>query len=329
MPANLPPQYYETERKYRLAKSYEEKIAVLQEMLAIMPKHKGTDKLQADLRAKISKFRKASQKKPGAIRRTHTDHIPKEGAAQVTLIGPPNAGKSQILANFTNATPQIASYPFTTQEPIVGMMPWENIKIQIVDTPPIINEFLPSCVPTIIRETDIVLLVVDLSSDELLDQVEMVVEKLKEVKIVLIGKILKNNCLEGAICKKTLILGNKIDAEGAEQRLKILKDLYKGEFSIISISAINQSCQEEVKREIYRALKIIRTYTKVPGKSADLNDPIVLKEKSKVIDAARSIHKDFAKNLKYTKIWRKGRFDAWKVDKNYTLEEEDILEFHI
>ncbi len=329
MPANLPPQYYETERKYKLAKNYEEKITILQEMLAIMPKHKGTDRLQGDLRAKISKLRRASQKKPVAIRRTHIDHIPREGDAQVTLIGPPNAGKSQILANFTNATPQIASYPFTTQEPMVGMMSWENIKIQIVDTPPIINEFLPSYLPAIIRETDLALLVVDLSSDELLEQIEMVVEKLKEAKIALIGKILKNDCAEGTICKKTLILGNKMDAEGSGQRLEILKDLYKGEFSIISISAINSSCQDEVKREIYRALKIIRIYTKVPGKSADLNDPVVLEEKSKVIDAARAIHKDFAKNLKYTKIWRKNKFDAWKVDKNYGLEEGDILEFHI
>ncbi len=329
MPANLPPQYYEIERKYKLAKNYEEKIAILQEMLSIMPKHKGTDRLQADLRAKISKLRKASQKKPVAIRKTYTDHIPKEGAAQVILIGPPNTGKSQILANFTNATPQIASYPFTTQKPIVGMMKWENIKIQIVDTPPIINEFLPSYLPAIIGETDLALLVVDLGDDAVLEQVEMVVKKLKEVKVALIGNKLKNDCPEGIICKKTLVLGNKSDTEGSRQRLKILKDLYKDEFSIISISAINLSQQDEVKREIYRALKIIRIYTKIPGKSADLNDPIILEEKSKVINAARAIHKDFAKNLKYAKIWRKDIFDAWKIDKDFLLKEGDILEFHI
>jgi len=335
LPANLPPQYYEAERKYRLAKTYEEKIAILQEMLAIMPKHKGTDKLQADLRAKISKLRKASQKKPGAIRRTYRHHIPREGAAQIALIGPPNTGKSQILALFTNATPQIAPYPFTTGEPAVGMMRWENIKIQVVDTPPITNEFLPSWLPSIIRETDLALLVVDLSSDEVLDQTDMVMEKLKEAKIKLVGKVLKNTyqeLMEKIIYKKTLIIGNKKDAEGAEQRLEVLRDLYKDEFSIISISAINPSYQDnvkKVKREIYRALNIIRIYTKVPGKPVDLNDPIVLKEKNKVIDAARAIHKDFANNLKYAKMWRKGKFDAWKVDKDYPLEEGDIVEFHI
>jgi len=332
LPANLPPQYYEIERKYKLAKTYEEKIAILQEMLAIMPKHKGTDKLQADLRAKISKLRKASEKKPGAIRRTYRHHIPREGAAQVTLIGPPNVGKSQILDNFTNATPQIAPYPFTTGEPVVGMMPLENIKIQVVDTPPITNEFLPSYLPSIIRETDLALLVVDLSSDEVIDQMEMVIEKLKEVKIKLVGKMLKNTSTEGIIYKKTLIIGNKKDAEGAEQRLEVLRDLYKDEFSIISISAINPSYHNNIKkakREIYKALNIIRIYTKAPGKPVDLNDPIVLKEKSKVIDAARVIHKDFANNLKYAKMWRKGKFNAWKVDKDYPLEEGDIVEFHI
>jgi len=329
LPANLPPQYYETERKYRLAKTYQEKIAVLQEMLAIMPKHKGTDKLQADLRAKISKFRKASQKKPKTIRRDYSYHISREGAAQVVLIGLPNVGKSQVLASLTNATPQIAPYPFTTQEPAVGMMPWENIKIQVVDTPPITDEFLPSYLPSIIREADLALLIADLGSDNALDQVEMVVKKLREAKIKLVGKILKHPYAEGIIYKKTLILGNKKNVEGAGQRLEILRDLYKDEFSIISISAINPSYQDKLKREIYRALNIIRVYTKAPGKPADSNDPIVLGKKDKVIDAAQLIHKDFAKNLKYATIWREDQFNARKVDKDYPLEEGDIVEFHI
>ncbi|MCK4617972.1 50S ribosome-binding GTPase, partial [Candidatus Aerophobetes bacterium] len=172
MPANLPPQYYEAEKRYRDARTNEERLAILKEMWAIMPKHKGTDKLQGDLKAKISELKKEIQKPRTTHRRTYSRRVPRQGAAQVVLIGSPNVGKSQILSRLTKATPQVAPYPFTTQEPQVGMIEFEDIKIQLIDTPPITDDFIQPWLSPIIRSADLVLLVADLGSEEVLEEID-------------------------------------------------------------------------------------------------------------------------------------------------------------
>lgn len=338
MPANLPPQYYEAKRRYELAKTNAERIAVLEEMLAIMPKHKGTDKLSADLRTRISKLKKEGEKKPA--KSTHSYYIRKQGAAQIALIGMTNVGKSQLLASFTKATPEVAPYPFTTQEASVGMMPYENIQYQLVDTPPITPDYVKSWVFDLIKVADMVLLLIDLSSDDALDQIESVRKKLREHKIELVSKFSERLEQEQEQeeeefdipvlwQKKTIIVANKFDAEGAAERLKIIQELYGEEFEIVPISAQNGRGKEKIAEEVYKCLDIIRVYTKAPGKDADMSDPIVLNRGSTVTDAASKIHKDFAHNLKYARIWGLHRFNGQTVGKDEVLEEGDIVEFHI
>jgi len=329
MPANLPPQYYEAERRYRLAQNEQEKIAILYKMLAIMPKHKGTDKLQAELRAKISRLKKEIQKKRTTGKRTYSFHIPKQGAGQVVLIGAPNAGKSQIIQRLANAPVEVAPYPFTTHEPAVGMMKFENIKIQLIDTPPITGNFIEPYLPEIIRNADLVLLVADLANDSVLEKTEEVREKLRQFKIELGPQGNEDNQKEGWICKRTMMVGNKIDLKGANERLEILRGLYNKKFPMLAISAKETRGLNKLKREIYQALGIIRVYTKMPGKPPDLNDPIVLEKSSTVIDAAVAIHKDFAQKLKYARMWNSDKFNGQRVERDSTLEEGDILEFHI
>ncbi len=329
MPANLPPQYYEAEKRYRDARTNEERLAILKEMWAIMPKHKGTDRLQGDLKAKISELKKEMQKPRIAHRRTYSRHVPRQGAAQVVLIGPPNVGKSQILSRLTKATPQVASYPFTTQEPQVGMIEFEDIKIQLIDTPPIPGDFIQPWLPPIIRSADLLLLVVDLGSNEILEEIDGVIRRLEESRIKLVSEEPKEVGLFGDAYKKTIILGNKSDLEEAEGCLEALKDLYADKFPIISISGKDSGDWVRLKKEIYQALNIIRVYTKEPGKPADLKDPIVLKKGSIVFDAAKAIHKDFAHNLRYVRMWGSSKFDGQQVDRDHPLEDGDIVEFHV
>lgn len=331
MPANLPPQYYEAEKRYREASSFEDKISILQEMLAIMPKHKGTDKLQADLRARISKLKKAAEKKKKGPRRSSNPYqVPKEGAAQVVLIGPPNTGKSSILTSLTRASPEVAPYPFTTHHPSVGMMVYENIKIQLVDTPPVAPQFTVPWLKDILNRGDLLLVVLDLGKEDILEQIEATFEKLEELKIrpqrEEDGERIEE---EGFTYKKIAILANKDDVSGAKERLSILKEFYQKSFLIITSCTKSSQKREKVKQEIYQALNIIRVYTKVPGHSPDMEDPVVLKKGSLVVDAARAIHKDFARNLKYARIWGSDEFKGQKVEREHPLEDGDILEFHI
>jgi len=329
MPANLPPQYYEAEKRYRDARTNEERLAILKEMWAIMPKHKGTDKLQGDLKAKISELKKEMQKPRTAGRRTYSRRVPRQGAAQVVLIGPPNVGKSQILSRLTKATPQVAPYPFTTQEPQVGMVEFEDIKIQLIDTPPITSDFIQPWLPPIIRSADLILLVVDLGSDEVLEEMDGVIRRLEESRIKLVSDEPEGVGLFGDAYKKTIILGNKSDLEGAGPNPEALKDLYADKFPIISISSKDSGNGVRLKKEIYQALNIIRVYTKEPGKPADLKDPVVLKKGSIVLDAAKAIHKDFAHNLRYVRLWGSSKFDGQQVDRDHPLKDGDIVEFHL
>jgi ribosome-interacting GTPase 1 len=329
MPANLPPQYFEAEKRYRQAKEPRDKLKILQEMFAIMPKHKGTDKLQADLKFRISKLKKEMQQKKKTARRGDQYFVDKEGAAQVVLIGAPNVGKSQILSSLTNATPEVASYPYTTLKPLCGMIPFENIQIQLVDTPPISSDFMEPWLSGIIRNADLVMLVVDLGSENMRAEIETVFGRLDEYKIQLEAEEKETNPLDGIAHKKTTLLGNKSDQERSGAHLTLLKDLYGGRFPIFSISAQKGIKIEELKRYIFERLEILRVYTKTPGKKADFEDPVILKIGSTLLDAARTIHKDFAHNLKYARIWGAGVYDGQMVQKDFVLLDGHVVEFHI
>ena len=329
MPANLPPQYYEAERRYREAKDPQEKLRILHEMYSIMPKHKGTDKLQADVKAKISRLNKEIQQRKKTSRRGDQFFVEKEGAAQVVLIGPPNVGKSQVLISLSHATPEVAAYPYTTTKPLSGMMPYENIQIQLVDTPPIAAEFMEPWLAGIIRSADLVCLVVDLGAENMLDKITEVSQKLQEYKIVLERKEGETNPLDGIAHKKTFILGNKIDLPLSEANLRMLKEKYGQNLTIFTISAKEKRNLEEFKRFIYNSLEILRVYTKTPGKKADYEDPVIMKKGSTLLEAARAIHKDFAYNLKYARVWGEGVYDGQMVQKDFVLKDGHVVEFHI
>lgn len=329
MPANLPPQYFEAEKRYRTAKTDEEKLGCLQQMLAIMPKHKGTDKLQADLRRRISKLKKLASQRKKSSKRGDVFKVEQEGAGQLVLVGPPNAGKSQILASLTNANPEIAPYPFTTQKPLPGMMAYDHIQIQLVDVPPISPDYMEFWVPGIVRNSDGVLLVADLSADDLKDQTEMVIQRLKGAKVSLEREEKPIDPRDGIAHKKTLLLANKNDAEGSKEKFDILKEFYGKTYPVISFSAAQKNNLDDLKKEIYELLGIIRVYTKEPGKKPDYTDPIILKKGQRLLDAALSIHKDFARDLKYARIWGKEKYAGQKVQKDCPLQDEDVVEFHI
>jgi len=326
MPANLPPQYFEAEKKLRTAKSTADKIMALEEMLAIMPHHKGTDKLRADLRRRIAKLIESSDKKAATQRASML--IEKEGAAQITVIGLPNSGKSQLVSSITNASPTVAEYPFTTQSTTPGMMEFENIQIQLIDTPPLTGESTEWWLINTIRRADGLLIMVDLS-DAPLAQMEAIIAQLERMRIVLFESKAEAEPDIVLSQKKALIIGNKIDLDNAKQNYQALKNKYGEQLPIIAISAKEGNSLEELKLKIYQMLDIIRVYTKAPGKKPDFTEPIVLKRRSKLDDAAAEVHKDFAAKLKYARIWGSGKHDGLMVKRDHVLEDGDIIELHL
>jgi hypothetical protein len=326
MPANLPPQYFEAEKKLRLAKNPADKIVALEEMLAIMPKHKGTDHLHAELRKKIARLTEAAEKKLATKRASML--IDKEGAAQVVVIGLPNAGKSQLVCSVTNASPTVAEYPFTTQNAIPGMMGFENIKIQLIDTPPLVPQAIDFWLPPLLRRADALLIMVGLANAPE-EQMEAITKQLENMRIIIGDAGAKEDSEFITWHKKALIIGNKIDLDNAKQNYAALKNKYGEQFPVIAISAKEGIGLEELKREIYQLLDIIRVYTKAPRKKPDFTDPIILQRGSTLEDAAAAVHKDFAAKLKYARLWGSGKHDGIMAKRDHVLEDGDIIELHL
>lgn len=325
MPANLPPTYYEKERELRYAQSPEEKIQIYLELLAIMPKHKGTDHLKADLRQKISKLKKEIGKRPGPVR-TDFYHVSKEGSAQVVLLGMPNAGKSQILAALTNAEPEVRDYPFTTQKPQVGMMLYDNIQIQLVDMPPISKDFAPGWIFGIARSGDLLLVVLDLKKDPLA-QFATLLELMEKARIRIMTKTAREDT-ENTMVKRAIIVCNKIDAPGGTDAFEQVTERWGDTYRLHAISAKEKVQTGELKDNIYATLEIIRVYTKPPHRTYDRAHPYVLKKGSRVIELASQIHQDFMTELKYVRLWREGKYKGMRIDRDEVLQDEDVVEFH-
>ncbi|MGB9721205.1 MAG: GTPase [bacterium] len=320
MPANLPPQYFEVEKKYREAKTIQEKLFYLQELLAIIPKHKGTEKLQGELKAKISKTKEMMEKSKKSTGSTAWYQVERQGAGQVLLAGLPNSGKSSLLNLLTRTNVEVAPYPFTTTTFQVGMMEYEDIKIQIVDTPPVAEQ-APSWLYAAFRFADVLLILLDASSDDLLEQMEMIKKEL-ESRNIYIEK-------DKADSKKTIVLLNKSDVNKAEENSEVFLEFYQNKFNILKISTVTALNIETLKNLIFENLDIIRVYTKKIGQPPVKKEPIVLKIGSTVIEAAEHIHKDFKKNLKFTRLWNDKGFNGQRVEKNYVLQDGDIVEFHV
>ena len=311
MPANLTPDYFKAEQWYKTATTTEEKILALEQMLAVMPKHKGTDKLKADLRQKLSALKAGEEKhrKSGGV---DIFHVPKTGAGQVVLLGTPNSGKSSIVGLLTDAKVHIADFPFATNAPVPGVMHFEDVPIELVDMPPITADFsMPGQVGTY-RNCDIIAIAIDLSSD--VEEQWKVCLDFLEARNLVPGK--KTIC----ICTK-----NDIAIDGAFDKVKQLCDNH---FEIIAISVESGEGMGELPVMLFKQLKIIRVYAKPPGKQPDMNEPFTIPEGSTVHDLAVKIHRDLADKLKHARIWGTGVYEGQSVQRNHVLNDKDIVELH-
>lgn len=340
MPANLTPQYHAAEEAYRRAVTIEEKIEALQEMLAVIPKHKGTDRLQGDIKKRISKLREEGQKK-SKTGGYNPFHVEKQGAGQVVLVGCPNTGKSSLVAALTRAKVKIADYPFTTAIPSAGMMPFEDILIQMVDTPPLTPEGMPPGLLNTLRGGDLLLLVVDAASADCLEQLEETLSLLIAKKVILEknssgamevedkeGLIKEEEKLSGRRYLPYLVTATKMDHPDSVDNIKIIRELMP-ELPLAPVSVETGGELETLRNSIFQALQIIRVFTKAPGKPPDLQTPFVLKKGDTVLDLAFSIHRDFPNRLKNARVWGSARFDGQIVSRDYILADRDIVELNV
>ena len=328
MPANLTPQYLEAEQKYRVAKALPERIAALQEMLKVIPKHKGTDHLRADIRSRLSRHLEQLEK-PSATRSGGPQpfNIKKDGAGQVVIIGLPTSGKSEMLNALTKATAIVGDYPFTTKVPNVGMMVFENVNIQLIDTPALTYKVIQTQLFGLLRNADLFLLVVNLATDPI-NEVVTIQHILNSWGIGLLDYGIPSFDSDEGVNKTVLVIANKCDMDSKSKNWLAFNELYGARFNIIRFSCLDGTGFQTLRNETFNGLNKVRIYTKSPGGSPQYDNPMVIDSGSTVSDVAYRLHKEWKGKLKYALLWGSAKFDGQRVGKEYLLSDGDTVELH-
>ena len=336
MPANLSPEYKAAEASFRKAREPRERLDCLREMLRTIPKHKGTDHLQADIKRRIKELsEEIDAPKKGPARSAPSHVVRPEGAAQLALIGPPNAGKSSLHARLSHSNAHVAPYPFTTQHPQAGMMTHEDVHIELVDLPAVSPEHPVPWLATTLQTADGCLLIVDLGDSACVEQIQAAHAVLREKRVTLTESWGDDDRADAAgddpfaLRLPTLMLANKADliadADAEVQAFRELTDLH---YPAIAVSAVTGHGLGEIGPWLFAHLGIVRVYTKTPGKPADRERPFTLRRGQKIEDVARLVHKDLVHTLKYARVWGKSGFGGQHVGREHPLADGDVVELH-
>ena len=336
MAANLSQEYRKAEAAFQKARDPDERVACLREMLRTIPKHKGTERLQAEIKTRIKQLGEELQApRKGASRRGPTHVIRPEGAAQIALVGAPNVGKSALHARLTSSHAEVGSYPFTTSAPLPGMLPCEDIHFQLVDLPPVSREHPLPWISNALQPADACMLVVDLQEPECVEQVASVHEILSDMHVTLSAGAEERSdepdrsASPFAVRLPTLLVANKADqSDDPEGELEALQELLDTHLPGIAVSAESGKGCEQIGPWWFRTLRVARVYSKVPGHPPAMDQPFALREGDTVHDVARLVHRELASQLKYARLWR-GLSKGQQVGRDHPIVDGDILELHI
>ena len=340
MPTNVTPEYKKAEEASRAAREPKERLECLKDMARTIPKHKGTEHLQADIKTRIKQLtEELAGPKKGGKRSGPSYVIRPEGAAQVALIGPPNAGKSSLHVKLTGSTSEIGPYPYSTHLPIPGMIPYEDIHIQLVDLPPISEDFMETWIVNALQPADAAMLVIDLSDPECLEQVPTVLERLAEKKIYLTTdwpglEPAGTDADEGpddvfSLKLPTVLVANKSDLDPDPDEVKVLEELLGLRYPALTVSAETGDGLDAIGAFLFNALEIVRVYTKTPGKPAETDKPFTVRRGGTVLDVAQLVHKDIAEGLKFARMWGTDVYDGQQVGPDHLVSDGDLVELHV
>jgi ribosome-interacting GTPase 1 len=333
VPANLSPEYKAAEAAFRKTREPRERLECLREMLRVIPKHKGTERLQADIKARIKDLTEELEGgRKGGGHGGPSLVVRPEGAAQVALLGPPNAGKSSLFARLTHVAARVAPYPFTTQFPEPGMLEYLDVHFQLVDLPAVSPEHPVPWLGGALQTADAAMLVIDLNEPSCLEQTQGVQAVLGRSRVTLTERWDRELAGEEdpfSIRLPTRLDANKADLEtDHEAELQTFRELSGLAFPALAVSATTGFGTESLGAWLFEHMGIVRIYTKAPGHAADKGRPFTIRRGQTVGDVARLIHKDLERSFKYARVWGRSGFDGQHVGHEHALADGDVLELH-
>lgn len=338
MPANVSPDYKKAEAAYRRARDPGERLELLREMMRTIPKHKGTEHLQADIKSRIKDLsdQLSGPTKAGARTGPPTAVRP-EGAAQLVLLGPPNTGKSSLHAALTGSHAQVAPHPFTTQWPTPGMLPIDDIAVQLVDLPPISDTHEIPWIANAMQQADGALLVIDLGHAGCVEEVVVLHDVLTARKVSLSPVWPASSATAAtadddpfALSLPTVVIANFADEiDHLDEELPVLRELTGYAYPVLSTSAATGAGLAEVGPWLFRQLGIVRVYTKIPHEPPDMGRPFTVRSGQTVLDVARLVHRDFAESLQFARLWGSSEFEGQQVGADHVVTDGDVLELHV
>jgi ribosome-interacting GTPase 1 len=341
VPANLSPEYKAVAAELRKTRDPSERLRCLREMLRVIPKHKGTDHLQADLKRRIHELdEELDGPKKGGTRGGPTLVVHPEGAAQVALLGAPNSGKSCLHGQLTGSAAKVGSFPLTTQYPEPGMLRHEDISFQLVDLPAVTSLHPLPWLASALQTADAALLVVDLSDPDCLEHVQHVRAQLQERRVSLVadwplGAGDNDPHAEGeqdvfAIRLPTAIVANKADLLSAPAGdLEVFRDLEEPTYPVMLTSALTGLGLGDIGPWLFEHQGIVRVYTKAPGKPAERERPFTLRRGQTVADVARLVHRDLEHSFRFARLWGpSAQADGQQVGREHALADGDVVELH-
>lgn len=337
MPANVTPAYKAAEAAFRKAREPRERLDCLREMHRTIPKHKGTEHIRADIKTRIKELtEQLSGPSKGGARSGPPTVIRPDGAAQIAMIGPPNSGKSALHSRLTGSHSQSEPYPFATQHPQPGMMPIDDIHLQLIDLPSIAPEHPIPWIANALQPADACLLIADLAHAGTIDRIGALHDSLDERNVHLLDRWPVDNGFRPddlddpfAINLPTLLVANKIDLDPSfADDVEVFEELTGYTYPWIGVSAETGEGLDDLGTWLTSHLGIVRVYTKIPGQAPDMTRPFTLRHGQTVEDVARMVHKDVARGLRYARVWGTTSFDGQQVGPEHQVVDGDVLELH-
>lgn len=320
--------YRKAERDYRHAQTAVEQVECLQKMLTLIPKHKGTDKLQGFIKSKLSEAKQALRQQANLPKTGQAFRIPRQGSGRIVIVGGPNGGKSTILKLLTNANPEIAPFPYTTREPMTAMMDFGGSQVQLLDTPPVTIGQLPPWLLNLVRTADGAILAFDGSSDDAPEETAAVIKEFRNRKTLFSDTAgFDKDDFAVAHVPSLVVVSNANDSE-CDDRLELLQEVEAIDCPILKYEATEEGHVSVLRDAVFDRLNLIRVYTKPPGKPADMNSPLTIDRDGTVEDLALQIHEDLASSLKHARLWGHGDHDGQIIGRDHVLRDGDVIELH-